>query len=78
MPKVNLEDVAREAGQGVVEITAQPKLRKAVQPEEKKTSRNMVNLKPSEYEAFVALIGRESFSEAVRKLVLKAVEQGAK
>ena len=40
-------------------------------PEEKRTKGRSVYLKPSEYEEFVGKIGRESFSDAVRDLILK-------
>ena len=43
---------------------------KKVKLVEKKSRKLHTYLKPSEYEVFVSHIGRETFSEALRKLVL--------
>lgn len=43
-------------------------------PKERKTAGKMVYLRPSEMEAFLSSIGRESYSNAVRKLILEFIE----
>ncbi len=43
--------------------------------EEKRSVKVMSNIRPSEKEAFIALIGRESESNVLRDLVLKFIER---
>jgi hypothetical protein len=45
------------------------------QPKEKRTAGKMVYITPSEMEAFLGSIGRESFSNAVRGLILEFIEK---
>ena len=77
MAKVDLADIANLAGKGTVQIQSSEKAL-PFKTTEKKTSRRMVNLKPSEYEDFVGMIGRQSFSDAVRTLILAEIQNGKK
>lgn len=77
MAKINLEDVANMAEQGTIKLS-EANVAAPTKQEENKTARRMVNLRPSEYEAFIAMIGRQSFSEAVHELILEKIQSSQK
>lgn len=70
-----LKDATKEAEKEKIDLNAtvlmtQEQIEKLKQPKEKRTAGRMVYITPSEMEDFLSLIGRETYSNAVRGLIL--------
>lgn len=75
-----LKDATKEAQKGEIDLNAtvlmtQAQILELKKPKEKRTAGKMVYIKPSEMEEFLNYIGRESYSNAVRKLILEFIEK---
>ncbi len=66
-----LKNASKEAHSGKIDLNATVLMRpEQLQAKEKRTAGRMVYITPSEMETFLSMIGRETYSNAVRKLIL--------
>ncbi|TXK93368.1 hypothetical protein BMR07_12935 [Methylococcaceae bacterium CS1] len=74
-----LKDATKEAQEGEIDLNAtvlmtHAQILELSKPKERRTAGKMVYITPSEMEAFLGSIGRESYSNAVRGLILEFIE----
>ena len=71
-----LKDATKEAQAGKINLESTVLMTpEQLQPREKRTAGRMVYITPSEMEKFLSMIGRETYSNAVRDLILAFIKK---
>ena len=70
-----LKDATKEAQAGKIDLESTVLMTpEQLKPKEKRTAGKMTYITPSEMEAFLGMIGPETYSNAVRELILEFIK----